>query len=95
MDCKKILIEILKYYEKKVDEDLCTMEEISTVTKILEENMRVYGTLGDLSEFYGKSKDAVSGVIKRNLLAKPKKNMTLYPFHAFQKVIPKSWRKSR
>lgn len=95
MDCKKILIEILKYYQKKVDEDLCTMEEISAVTKILEENMKVYGTLCDLSEFYGKSKDAVSGVIKRNLLAKPKKNITLYPFHAFQKVIPKSWRKSR
>lgn len=95
MDCKKILIEILQYYQKKVDEDMCTMEEISAVTKILEENLKVYGTLDDLSEFYGKSKDAVSGVIKRNLLAKPKKNITLYPFHAFQKVIPKSWRKSR
>lgn len=95
MDSKELLSEILGYYKKKVDDNMCTMDEINSAAKVLQENMQIHGTLDDLSSFYCKSKDAVSGIIKRNLLAKPKKNVTLYPFHAFQKVIPKSWRKSR
>ena len=94
MDAKKILVEILDYYKYKVDNDLCTMEEIESAKKVLEENMEIHGTIGDFSEFYGKSKDAVNGVIKRNLIAKPIRNVVLYPFHKFRKIIPRSWRKS-
>lgn len=95
MDAKKYLIETLDYYKKRVSEDACTMEEINSVAKALEENMTIYGTIGDIAEHYGKSKDAVNSVIKNRLIEKPKRNVVLYPFHAFAKVIPDSWRKKR
>ena len=57
--------------------------------------MEIYGTIGDFAEFYGKSKDAVNSVIKRRMVQKPKRNVVLYPFHIFAKLIPDSWRKKR
>jgi hypothetical protein len=69
------------------------MAEMKSLSRMLMENMEIDGTIDDFAQFYGKSKDAVSSQIKRNLLAKPKRNVVLYPFHLFNKVIPKSWRK--
>lgn len=91
IDIKQELRTILRYYDKRLDS--CTMAEMKSLSKMLMSNMEIDGTLDDFAEFYGKSKDAVSSQIKRNLLAKPKRNVVLYPFHAFQKVVPKSWRK--
>lgn len=90
---KKILLDILSYYEKKLDEDACTMEEIESVIKTLEENMTVYGRIEDFAEHYGKSKDAVNGIIKRKMIQKPRRNVVLYPFHVFRRLVPDSWRK--
>lgn len=87
----KILSEILGFYKYKADNNLCTMEEVKTATKVLQENMDIDGTINDFAKFYDKSKDAVNSVIKRNLIEKPKRNVVLYPFHAFRKVIPRSW----
>lgn len=95
MDAKRLLSEILDFYKYKVDNNLCTMEELDSVTKVLEENMNIHGTIGDFAEFYGKSKDAVNSVIKRRMVQKPKRNVVLYPFHIFAKLIPSSWRAKR
>ena len=92
MDAKNYLIETLEYYKQRVINNSCTMEEINSAAKTLQESMTVYGRIDDLAEFYGKSKEAVNGQIKRKMLAKPKKNITLYSFHAFQRLIPDSWR---
>lgn len=89
----KILSEILDFYKYKIDNNLCTMDEINSAVKVLENEMTVHGTIQDFANFYGQSKDAVNGVIKRNLIAKPRRNVVLYPFHAFRKIIPPSWRK--
>ena len=94
MDAKKILSEILSYYQYKIDHNLCTPEELDSATKVLQENMKIYGTIDDFAKFYGKSKDAVSSVIKRRMIEKPKRNVVLYPFHVFQKILPPSWRKT-
>lgn len=93
MQGDKLLSEILGFYKYKVDNNLCTPEEIKNAEKVLMENMEVYGTIGDFSEFYDKSKDAVNSVIKRRMPVKPKRNVVLYPFHIFQKLIPEKWRK--
>ena len=93
MDAKKELLEILDYYKFRVQNG-CTMDEINSTLKMLENHMQIEGTLDNFAEFYGKSKTAVSSQIKRNLIAKPKKNVTLYPFHKFRKIIPESWRKN-
>lgn len=91
IDAKEELRTILRFYEKRLDD--CTMQEVKSATNLLMSNMEINGTIGDFAEFYGKSKDAVNGIIKRNMLQKPKRNVVLYPFHAFQKIVPKSWRK--
>ena len=93
MQGDKLLSEILGFYKYKVDNNLCTPEEIKNAEKVLLENMEVYGTIDDFSTFYGKSKDAVNSVIKRRMPVKPKRNVVLYPFHIFQKLIPEKWRK--
>ena len=88
----KILSEILAYYQHKIDNNLCTMEDINDAIKVLEENMVVYGSISDFANFYGKSESNVRAEISRKLLAKPKR-VLLYPFHAFRKIIPEKWRK--
>jgi len=93
MDSKSLLVEILDYYKRKVEKNLCTMEEMEAACKVLQENMEIYGTIGDFADFYGKSKDAVNSVIKRRMIEKPKRNVVLYRFRAFQKLIPPNWRR--
>lgn len=93
IDFKAELRGILRYYDQRLDS--CTMQEVKSVTNMLMSNMEIHGTLDDFAEFYGRSKDAVSSVIKRRMIQKPKRNVVLYPFHAFQRIVPDSWRKSR
>lgn len=90
IDVKKELRALLRYYDKRLDS--CTMAEMMSLHKMLVNNMDIDGTIDDFAQFYGKSKDAVSSQIKRNLMAKPKRNVVLYPFHAFRKIVPRSWR---
>lgn len=92
MDAKKYLIETLDYYKKRVSEDACTMEEINSVARTLEENMQIHGTISDFANFYNVSESNVRATISRKLIAKPKRKL-LYPFHKFAKIIPENWRK--
>lgn len=92
MDAKQYLSEILGYYKYKVDNNLCTMAEIQSATKALESEMDIYGTIGDFADYFGKSKDAVNGIIKRNIAEKPKRNVVLYRFKSFLRRTPDNWR---
>ena len=91
MDAKTILSEVLGYYKHKVDNNLCTMEEMESVTKLLEGNMKVYGTAEDLAKFFGVSEHSVRNTINRKLIAKPKRRV-YYPFLPFLKIAPRKWR---
>ena len=90
----KVLSEILAYYQHKLDNNLCTMEEIDSAIRALEENMVVYGSIEDFADFYGTSQSNVRSVISRKLFAKPKRKL-LYPFHKFIKIVPDKWRKPK
>ena len=90
MDTKKTLLEILKFYVTRIENDTCTMSEMESAVKALESNMEISGTMDDFAKFYGKSKSAVHGVIKRYMIPKPKRKV-LYPFHIFRKIIPPKW----
>ena len=95
MDAKSILSDILAYYKYKIDNNLCTSEEMESACKVLQENMEVYGTIGDFAKFYNTSEGNIRATISRKLLAKPKR-LLLYPFHKFMKVVPEKTReKSR
>lgn len=90
---KEVLLEMLGYYYYKVYNDLCISEEMESVIRILDDNMAMHGTIDDFAKFYGKSKDAVNGIIKRKMIQKPRRNVVLYPFHVFRRLVPDSWRK--
>lgn len=92
MDANKLLSEILGFYKYKVDNNLCTMDEMNDAIKALESNMEIHGTISDFARFYGVSESNVRASIARKLFAKPKR-VLLYPFHKFIQIIPESWRK--
>lgn len=93
IDSKKELLEILDYYKYRVQNG-CTMAEIDSALEALENNMGIDGTISDFAKFYGVSESNVRATISRKLINKPKRKV-LYPFHAFRKVIPESWKKGR
>lgn len=94
MGSKEVLSEILSYYKYKVDNNLCTMEEMESAKKALEENMEIYGTIDDIADFYGKTPGNVRVAINRKMFAKPKRKV-LYPFHEFIKIVSDKWRKDK
>ncbi len=94
MDAKKYLIEIFDYYEYKINNNQCIPEEMESAVKLLDENMKMYGTIEDFAKFYNVSEGNVRATINRKLLAKPKRRV-YYPFHAFRKIVPESWRKDK
>ena len=91
MDAKSLLSEILAYYKNKVDNNLCTMAEMESACKVLQENMEIYGTIADFAKFYEVSEGNVRSTINRRLIAKPVRKV-FYPFHKFSKIVPRSWR---
>lgn len=92
MDAKKILIEILDYYKYKIDNDLCTMEEIESTSKLLQENMEISGTISDFARFFDVSEINVRSTINRKLIDKPRRRV-YYRFIPFLRIIPDKWRK--
>lgn len=92
MDANKLLSEILGFYKYKVDNNLCTMDEMNGAIKALENNMEIHGTISDFAKFYGVSESNVRASIARKLIAKPKR-VLLYPFNKFVRIIPDRWRK--
>ena len=50
---KNNLSEIIGYIKYKVDNDLCTPEEIESVSRMAMENLELYGTIEDMAKFYG------------------------------------------
>lgn len=94
MDAKRILAEILDFYKYKVDNNLCTPEEIESASRVLQENMEMYGTISDFARFYGVPEVNVRVAINSKLSAKPKRKV-LYPFHKFLKIVPARWRKKK
>lgn len=92
MQGDKLLSEILGFYKYKVDNNLCTPEEIDAASKVLQENMEMYGSIADFAKFYGVSEGNVRSTINRKLFARPKR-IVLYPFQKFLKIVPERWRK--
>lgn len=94
MNANKLLSEILDYYKYKVENNLCTMEEMNGALHALEDNMEINGTIDDFAKFYDVTPGNVRATISRKLIAKPKRKV-LYPFHKFAKIIPDNWRKKK
>ena len=94
MGTKESLSEIVGFIKYKIDNDLCTPEEIESASRVLQENMEMYGTIADFAKFYGVPEVNVRVAINSKLSAKPRRKV-LYPFHKFLKIVPEKWRKNR
>ena len=88
----ELLITTLRFWIKKIKRGDCTREQQKAILDAIDSVGEVYGTIDEIAEFYGKSKDAVNSVIKRNYLGKPRRNIVLYSFSKFRKAAPRSWR---
>jgi len=93
IDAKKELLEILDFYKFRVQNG-CTMGEVNAALRALQNNMDIDGTISDFAKFYNKPESQVRAEIARKLVAKPKRKV-MYPFHAFRKVVPESWKKDK
>lgn len=91
---EQTIIEVLEFCIQKLKNNECTREQLNAASKAVAENLDIYATAKEIARHYGKSTDAVHGVIKRRMIAKPRRNITLYSFKAFQKIVPSSWRTS-
>lgn len=89
---KRIVLEFLDFLKYKVENDLLAMEDIDSIASAIMENLKIVGTLDDLSIFYGQSKTNVSSVIKRRMIQKPQRRV-YYSFNAFSKIVPEKWKK--
>ena len=90
---KNNLSEIIGYIKYKVDNDLCTPEEIESVSKMAMENLELYGTIEDMAKFYNVPESKVRNTINRKMIDKPKRRV-YYRFLSFLKIVPEKWRKS-
>jgi len=95
MDTKQQLKELFEFGIYKLEHNLCTPSEIDSLAHLIEDGLEMDATITDLANFYGVSKDAVSSVIKRRMIQRPKRNVVLYPFKVFQSLIPEAWRVKR
>ena len=90
---KHNLSEILGYIKYKLDNDLCTQEEIESVSRMVQENLELHGTIEDIARFYDVPESKVRNTINRKMVEKPKRRV-YYRFLSFMKIVPEKWRKS-
>lgn len=88
----KMLVTTLRFWIKKIKRGECTREQQKAILDAIDSAGEVYGTIDEIAEFYGKSKDAVNSVIKRSYVGRPRRNVVLYSFSKFRKIAPKNWR---
>lgn len=90
---EELLISTLRFWIKKIKRGDCTLEQEKAILDAITKESEVYGTIEEIADFYGKSKEDVYGVIKRKFVGKPKRNIVMYPFNKFAEAAPKSWSK--
>ena len=89
----EIIITTLLFWVKKLRRGDCTSEQKRAVFEAMQTVGESYATVDELAGFYGKSKDAVNSVIKRRYIGKPRRNIVMYSFSKFARIVPESWRR--
>lgn len=90
MDAKEQLKELFQFAIYKLDNNLCTPEEIRSWGDAASQNIEIDASIKELADFFNVSEQNVRTTINRKLLDKPKRKV-LYPFHKFLKVVPDKW----
>jgi len=89
---KGLIMRTLKFWFNQTKVDGCTREQKLMFADFLSTETETWATIQEIADFYGKSKDAVYGVIKRKYIGKPRRNVVMYSLTQFDKIVPDSWR---
>lgn len=92
MDAKQTLKEAFQFGIYKLDNNLCTPEEIESLSRTAMKNLDMQASVEDLAKFYGVPESKIRNTINRKMLEKPKRRV-YYRFLSFQKIAPEKWRK--
>ena len=90
MDAKETIKQVLDFLKYKVDNDMCTMEELRSVSDVLQNSLNVIGTVEDFAKFCDQPESSVRNVISRRVIDKPKRRV-FYRFFPFIKSVPSKW----
>lgn len=94
---KKFVLDIIDFIRGEVEDDRCTPEQLQRIADFGKNELGAKGTLDDIAEFYGQSRNNVSNVISRRPIPKDKKpqRRVLYDFGWVASIVPESWRRKR
>lgn len=87
------ILEVFDLLRDKFEHGDCTKEQADATYRVLSENLPLWATADELAAHYGKSKAAVYGIIKRKMVRKPRRNVSMYSFNLFHRLVPKNWTK--
>ena len=87
MDVKELINMTLDFYRYKIENNLCTMEELQSVADLLKRNLEIYGTAEDFAKFCDTSESHVRQIISRKVIDRPKRRV-YYNFMKFIENIP-------
>ena len=94
---KKFVLDIIDYLRGEVEDDKCTPEQLQKIADFGKNELHALGTIDDIAEFYGQSRNNVSNVISRRPIPKNKRpqRRVLYDMGWFASLVPESWHKKR
>lgn len=89
---KRVVLEILDYLKYQVENDRCTMEELTSIKESFIDNLDVECTSSDIAEMYGQTRSNARVALGRRWLPKPK-TRKLYNFAKFVQYLPRTWKR--
>ena len=72
-----VVLDVLDFVREQYKEGRCTKRQTDVLYDAALNIVDAYATSDELARHFGKTVEAVHGVIKRRMLTKPKKNITL------------------
>ena len=94
MDSKRLVGLTLDYWKYLLENNLCTMEELDSLSKMMQKDLEVMGTVEDFAKFCNQPEQYVRNVISRKVPDKPKRRV-YHRFFPFIKNIPNKWLKDK
>ena len=92
---KDVVLEVIDFIREQYKEGKCTKRQTDVLYDATLNLIDAYATSEELAKHFGKSVEAVHGVIRRRMFTKPKKNITLYSFREFFKSVPRGWTRKK
>lgn len=94
---KQFVLDIIDYLRDEVKNDRCTQEQMQRIADFGKRELHAQGTIDDIAEFYGQSRNNVSNVISRRPIPKDKRpqRRVLYDMGWIASIVPQSWHNRR